>query len=159
MGRSSLAAVVRAMVGARTRFMLTVVNTAWLYPLVDIEAALASTSVSHTYTGDQIVATNTSELSQIAEDIYNATVSGAYPGGYSLRTGLLVEDLGRVLTFQLDNGNTFLLWRLVRLITDQTGMPSAGDAPAGLVGFIPTFVAAGNVVGAQFDPVRVVRIG
>lgn len=48
----------------------------------------------------------------------------------------------------------------MRLITDQSTMPDPrGAAPVGTVGYVPTFVAPGNVVGAQFDPVRVVRTG
>lgn len=77
-----------------------------------------------------------------------------------MRTDLLLEDLGHVLTFQTPDGSVFLLWRLMRLITDQSTMPDPrGAAPVGTVGYVPTFVAPGNVVGAQFDPVRVVRTG
>ena len=137
-----------------SRHLLTVVNTAWLYPITNIIAALGVSQLP-----PQIVAPTTADLSQIAEDIYTSTVTSLPPQGYNLRTGLLLEDLGRTLAFQTPDGSIFLRWSLVRLLTDQTSMAGAGAAPAGTVGFIPTFVAPGNVVGAQYDPVRVVRVG
>lgn len=54
---------VYSQIGVRERYLRTVINTAWMYPTANIEAALATTAVPHTYTGDQIVAATTAALS------------------------------------------------------------------------------------------------
>jgi hypothetical protein len=143
----------------RFPFLRTIVNTAWVYPVSDIEDALATTAQIYTFDGTNIVAADVATLSQINEDIFVKTTSELPPNGYNCGVGTLLYDLGKTLTFQLSTGEIFLVWRLVKNLTNQASLPSGGDIPVGTVGYIPVFVAPGNIIGAQYDPVRVVRIG
>ena len=145
-------------IGPRESYLLTVVNTAWLYPTDNIEAALATTTAPYTRSGNQIVAATIADLEQIANDIYANTVTDPLPQGFSLRPGLLLKDLGKVLTFKTTSGALVAEWRLARLITDQAGTPIPG-APPGTVGYLPIFYSEGNAINRPFDPVRVVRVG
>jgi hypothetical protein len=146
-------------IGPRESYLLTVVNTAWLYPTSNIEAALAATTVPYTRSGNQIVAATIADLNQIAIAIYENTVTVLLPQGFNMRPGLLLKDLGKVLTFKTTSGALVAEWRLARLITDQIGTPGGGAAPPGTVGYLPIFYSEGNVSGMPFDPVRVVRVG
>ena len=146
-------------IGVRESYLLTVVNTAWLYPTSNIEAALAATTVPYTRSGNQIIAATIADLNLIADAIFTNTATELPPQGFNMRTGLLLKDLGKVLTFKTTSGELVAEWRLARLITDQSSMPTPGAAPPGTVGYLPIFYAAGNSTGMPFDPVRVVRVG
>lgn len=148
-----------AQIPPQFRFLRVVIDTAWLYPISNIEAALATTSQAHTFDGTNIVAADPATLEAIYSDIWQNTVSELPSQGFNLGVGSLLQDLGKTIMFKLPDGSIFLVWRLVRSLTDQAALPSGGAAPKGLNGYIPTFVAPGNVVGAGYDPVRVARFG
>ncbi len=146
-------------------FFLTVVDTMYMYPTSNIEATLDVTSYPYTYNGSQIVSPTLTDLLQIAYDIWeNTRVELPAPppppgaGGFNVKVGCLLRDLGKSLSFELTDGSVVATWRLMELITDQIGTPNAGQAPPGTIGYVPVFNAAGNVY-TEFDPVRVVRVG
>jgi hypothetical protein len=148
-----------AQIPSRARYFRVVIDTAWLYPMSNIVAALATTTHAHTFDGTTVVAADAATLEAICSDIWSNTVTALPPQGYNLGVGSLLQDLGKAITFQLPDGSIFLTWRLAQSLTNQASLPSGGATPQGLIGYIPTFVAAGNVVGAGYDPVRVVRFG
>ena len=147
----------------RYQFFLTVVDTMYMYPTSNIEAALAATSFPYTYTGSQIVSPTLGDLLQIAYAIWDNTREelpapppppGA--GGFNVKVGCLLRDLGKSLSFELTDGSVVATWRLMELITDQIGTPGAGQAPPGTIGYVPVFVAG---VTLEFDRVCVARVG
>lgn len=147
------------------QFFRTVVDTVYMYPTSNIEDALAATSFSYTYNGSQIVSPTLVDLLQIAYAIWdNTRVELPAPppppgaGGFNVKVGCLLRDLGKSLSFELPDGSIVATWRLMELITDQIGTPNAGQAPPGIIGYVPVFNAAGNVY-TEFDPVRVARVG
>ncbi len=148
-----------AQIPARTRYLRTVINTAWLYPRANIDAALAATAQPVTYDGGETIVGSVAALTAVAGEIWQNTEAELPTQGFNVGVGSLLEDLGQKLTFCLPSGLVFLEWRRVRLLTDQASLPSGGAAPVGTEGFLPVFVAPGNIVGAEFDPVRVVRTG
>jgi hypothetical protein len=148
-----------AQIPARGRYLRTVIDTAWLYPRSNIDAALAATSQPVTYDGGETIVGSVAALTAVAGEIWANTEAEFPDQGFNIGVGSLLEDLGQKLTFCLPNGLVFLEWRRVRLLTDQTSLPVGGAAPVGTEGFLPVFVAPGNIVGAAFDPVRVVRTG
>jgi hypothetical protein len=121
----------------------------------NIRAALATTTYPHTFDGTNIVSADVASLNGIAEDIFESTVAELPTQGFNLGVGSLLQDMGSVLTFKLTSGLVYLEWRLVKCLT------SVGDGatPVGTVGFLPIFVAPGNIVGQPYDPVRAARTG
>jgi hypothetical protein len=137
----------------------------YMYPTASIETALATTSFPYTYNGSQIVSPTLVDLKQIAYAIWFTTVlelpdplNPTQSGGYNVKVGCLLRDLGKSLSFELTDGTVVATWRLMELITDQIGTPNGGRAEPGTIGYVPVFNAAGNVSN-EFDPVRVVRVG
>jgi hypothetical protein len=144
-------------------FFLTVVDTMYMYPTSNIEAALGITPFPHTYTGDQIISPTLADLNEIAYAIwYNTYLELPDPnpltGGFNVKVGCLLRDLGKVLSFELTGGSIVATWRLMELITDQIGTPNAGQAPPGTIGYVPVFNAGGTTY-SNFDPVHVARVG
>ena len=152
----------------RSKYLRTIINTVWLYPMADIEYALAHTSYKYTFDGVNIVSPDIANLSGVYRDIYNRTSVTQPIGnpGYSLGVGTLLEDLGKEIFFKLPSGETVVQWRLVKQLTPQTPppnniIPTPGDSPAGTVGFTTVFVSIlDNAVAYQlFDTAYVVRVG
>jgi hypothetical protein len=148
-----------AQIPSRTRYLRTIINTAWLYPQANIDATLATTTQAVIYDGGSTITGPVDAIRQFADELFINTVTEVPPQGFNIGVGTLLEDLGKELTFCLPDGSVYLTWRLVLQLTDQGSLPSGGGSPVGTVGFLPVFVAQGNVVGDVIDPVRVVRVG
>lgn len=150
---------------SRSKYMQTIIDTAWLYPISDVTAALATTTYPHTFDGDNIVVPNMAAFIGLYADIFAQTaISQPVPNlGYTLGVGTMLEDLGREIRFILTSGQIIMLWRNVRQLTPQLPyhiIPSPGNSPPDTIGFITTFASYGNVApSADVDVVRVVRIG
>jgi hypothetical protein len=149
----------RGQIPPRLRYLRTVINTAWLYPRSNIDVALSTTTQAVTYDGRSTIVGSVDALRTLAGEIFENTAAELPSQGFNIGVGTLLEDLGQELTFYLPDGCVYLTWRLVRQLTVQGSLPSGGASPAGTVGFLPVFVAQGNIVGDVIDPVRVVRIG
>jgi hypothetical protein len=154
----------------RTNFV-TVIDTIWLYPQVNIEAALATTTYKYTYDGDFITCPDIASIAGIYGDIFNSTViSLAQPigsnFGYSIGVGTLLENLGKELRFRLTNGNVIIVWSLVKQLTPQgpaTVIPVPGDSPNESIGFVTTYLSYGRAslspYAGTFDDVNLVTTG
>ena len=147
---------------------VTVINTTWLYPEVNITAALATTTFRHTYDGDFITCPDIASIAGIYDAIFNSTAASQPVGnpGYSLGVGSLVEDLGKELRFRLTTGQVIIVWRLVRQLTPQlpaTVISVPGDSPNGTIGYITTFLSYGRAAlspnPSTFDDANVVTSG
>ena len=148
---------------------VTVINTTWLYPEVDITRALATTTFKHTYDGDFITCPDIASIAGVYDDIFNSTaVSQPIDNaGYSLGVGTLLEDQGKELRFRLTSGQVIIVWRLVKQLTPQkpaTVISVPGNStPNGTIGYITTFLSYGRAAlspnPSTFDDVNLVKSG
>jgi hypothetical protein len=152
----------------RRENFVTVIDTTWLYPEINITRALATTTSKYTYDGDFITCPDILNIAGVYSAIFDSTAVSQPVGnnGYSLGVGSLVEDLGKELRFRLTNGQVIIVWRLVRQLTPQvpaTVIPSPGNSPNGTIGYLPTFLSYGRAAlspyPGAFDDVNVVRSG
>jgi len=147
---------------------ITVIDTTWLYPEVNVAAALAKTAFKHTYDGDFITCPDIASIAGIYNDIFDSSAVSQPVGntGYSLGVGTLLENLGKELRFRLTNGQVIIVWRLVKQLTPQkpaSVIPSAGNSPNGTIGFITTYLSYGTAALSPyplgFDDINVVTTG
>ena len=152
----------------RINNFVTVLNTAWLYPEVDITAALATTTYKYTYDGSLITCPTMNDLIGVYVDIYNKTTISQPIGnvGYSIGVGTLLEDMGNEIRFCLTGGQVVIVWRLVKQLTPQgasTVIPVPGNSPNNTIGYITTFCSYGSGTNGGYsvglDDVMVVRTG
>jgi hypothetical protein len=147
---------------------VTVIDTTWLYPEVNVAAALATTTYKHTYDGDFITCPDIASIAGIYGDIYNSTAISQpiNNSGYSLGVGTLLENLGKELRFRLTNGNVIVVWTLVKQLTPQgpaTVILVPGDSPNETIGFVTTYLSYGKASLSPYtgilDDVNVVTTG
>ena len=148
---------------------VTVIDTTWLYPEINVTRALATTTFRHTYDGDFITCPDIASIAGIYDAIFNSTaVSQPIDNaGYSLGVGTLVEDQGKELRFRLTSGQVIIVWRLVKQLTPQkpeTVIPNPGNStPNGTIGYITTFISYGRAAlspnPSTFDDVNIVTTG
>ncbi len=155
----------------RTTYV-TVIDTMWLYPEINITRALATTTFKHTYDGDFITCPDIASIAGIYDDIFNSTAvsqpNGTNPG-YSLGVGTLLEDQGKELRFRLTSGQVIIVWRLVKQLTPQTPAPAnvipvpGNSTPNETIGYITTFLSFGRAAlspyPSTFDSVNIVKSG
>jgi hypothetical protein len=152
----------------RRNNFVTVIDTTWLYPEINITRALATTTVSHTYDGDFITCPDIASIAGIYHAIFASTAISQPVGniGYSLGVGTLLEDQGKELRFRLTSGQVIIVWRLVKQLTPQvpaTVIQNPGNSPNETVGYIPTFLSYGRAAlspyPSTFDDVNFVKSG
>ncbi len=150
----------------KSKYFQTVINTTWLYPMTDIQAAFATTSVDYKFDGTNIICNTFADIQQLYEDFVNQTSNSQPVGntGFSLGVGTMLEDFGKDIYFKLSNGMTVIHWRLVKQLTPQapaTVIPTPGNSPNETIGYITIWTSFGNVNPAPsiFDLPFVVRTG
>ena len=151
----------------RTTYV-TVTDTMWLYPEINITRALATTTFKHTYDGDFITCPDIASIAGVYDAIFTSTAVSQPVGndGYSLGVGTLLEDQGKELRFRLTSGQVIIVWRLVKQLTPQTPVyviPNPGDSPNETIGYITTFLSYGRAAlspnPSTFDDVNIVKSG
>jgi hypothetical protein len=154
----------------RTTYV-TVINTTWLYPEINITRALATTTFKHTYDGDFITCPDIASIAGVYSDILASTAISQPVGnvGYSLGVGTLLEDQGKELRFRLTSGQVIIVWRLVKQLTPQTPAPGniipvpGNSTPNETVGYVTTFISYGRAALSPypsiFDEVNLVKSG
>ena len=147
---------------------LTVIDTVWLYPEINITRALATTTFKHTYDGDFITCPDIQNIAAVYSTIFDSTAVSQPVGnnGYSLGVGTLLEDQGKELRFRLTSGQVIIVWRLVKQLTPQSPasvIPNPGNSPNGTIGYVPTFLSYGRAAlspyPGAFDDVNIVKSG
>jgi hypothetical protein len=149
---------------------VTVIDTTWLYPEINITRALATTTYKYTYDGDFITCPDIASIAGVYDAIWNSTAVSQPVGtnpGYSLGVGTLLEDYGKELRFRLTSGQVIIVWRLVKQLTPQepaTVIPVPGNStPNGTIGYITTFISYGRAAlspyPSTFDDVNLVKSG
>jgi hypothetical protein len=151
-----------AQIQNRLRYMITVGNTTWLYPLQYVEQALAATTIPHTWDGVNIVCSTVQRISEIYSEIWGLTAFGAHPTGFNIGVGTVLQDYGREIYFRTEDGTFYIHWRNVKQLTDQTTLPSGGDSPNGTIGFVTVNASYNNdnyPYPAIFEQSLTVRLG
>ena len=144
--------------------MRTIVNTTWLYPIADIETALANTTYEYTFDGTNIVCPDYTNLLGIYGDIFAQTAISQPAGnvGFSIAVGTILEDMGQEIFLKVGN-MTWIHWRNVRQLTPQTlaYFPQPGSSPPDTIGYTTVFTSFGsnNPAPFVFDLPYVVRLG
>lgn len=158
--------------GIRSQFLKTIAlssfNTAWLYPLSDIETALSLTQIPHTFDGVHLVCPTLVDLNNIYGEIFFKT-SLSQPTdntGFTLGVGTILRDLGKSIFLSVgDAASRVIEWRLVQQLTPQEPqriIPSPGNSPPGTVGFITVWSSFGYTRIADYDSFdfpNIVRFG
>ena len=136
---------VTSQIPADQKYIQTIVDTMWLYPPAIVEAALASTSITHTYDGVFITCPDIATLTNLYDYIWQQTqIVSELPQGYNLGVGTILENFGKKLYFQVPSGNTVIEWTLVKQLAPQPPPPLGGNSPDGTVGYIITY----NYIGS-----------
>jgi hypothetical protein len=152
----------------RTTYV-TVIDTTWLYPEINVTRALATTTYKYTYDGDFITCPDIASIAGVYEAIWNSTAVSQpiNNAGYSLGVGTLLEDQGKELRFRLTSGQVIIVWRLVKQLTPQqpaTVIPVPGNStPNETIGYITTFISYGRAAlspyPGTFDDANLVKSG
>jgi len=149
---------------SRIKYLRTIINTVWLYPIADINAALATTNYQYTFDGTNLVCPDYANLRGIYFDIFSKTAlsnPGSNPG-YTLGTGTMLEDMGQEIFLKVGL-QTWIHWRNVRQLTPQlvTNIPNPGDSPPDTIGYTVVWASYGqnNPDPNIFDQAYVARLG
>ena len=145
------------------------IDTAWIYPIADVEAALVTTTTPYTRVGNIITAADISGCIAIAEAIFQQTAVTQPNGnvGYALGEVTFLTDRGKNLYLKLPSGETVIQYRLFKQATPQQNPPipsPAIDTPNETIGYGIIFNALGITAGTpgylyDIDPVRFARLG
>jgi hypothetical protein len=154
----------------RTTYV-TVIDTVWLYPEINITRALATTTYQYTYDGDFITCPDIVNIAGVYDAIFTSTAI-SQPidnSGYTVGVGTLLEDQGKELRFRLTSGQVIVVWRLVKQLTPQTPAPGniipvpGNSTPNETIGYITTFLSYGRAAlspnPSTFDDVNIVKSG
>jgi hypothetical protein len=152
---------------ANLGYYITIGNTTYIYPMADIERALASTSVPHTFNGEDIVVPTIQGMNQLLYEIWYQTALSQPIGnqGYSIGVQSALQDFGKNIFFRFPNGELYVQYRLVKLLTPQTQppdnvIPTPGNAPVDTAGFVVIWAAyMQSRPNPDLDIVTVARTG
>jgi hypothetical protein len=88
---------------SRSNRAITVIDTAYLYPQVDIDAALAITTFSYKRVGNRVICPTIDDIVGIGYDIYAQTATKQPLGnqGYALGRGTFLNVFGDTFSFCL----------------------------------------------------------
>jgi hypothetical protein len=146
----------------KSNTLRTAVDTAYMFPMVDIQDCLNRSSANVTYNSTNIICNTFNDWSLFIYQLWELTTikipdpdPNILGGGYTLGDGTLLEDMNKELFFLLPSGSILGRFRLVRQLTPQSSLPSPGLSPNGTIGYLPTFIA--KYTGG-FDPVRLIRV-
>ena len=150
---------------------ITVTDTAYLYPMVNIEAALADTELTITRRGGYFTFESLVDIDTFWYEMWEKTSfsNPANNPGYSLGVGTRLTGSVNTIYFMLESGQTIAILQEVTQTTNQASLPQGvgGDSPQGTVGYIPVWVdingdgvpgTVSEVNTGNIDPLRVVKV-
>jgi hypothetical protein len=117
---------------------ISILNTIWLYPQVDLQWTLDNTEISYTQSGSSIYFDNVDDLVAFYVEVYTRTADTQSSGnqGYSLGVGTRTIAYGdQKLYMKLNSGETVVVWTLMTQITNQSDLSPGGNSPDGTVGW------------------------
>lgn len=148
-----------------------VTNTAYIYPIINIEEAAATTTVPFTRDGNRFIFATVQDVDTFYGDVWSKTAISQPVGnqGYSMGVGTRLAGSFSEIRLELQNGTLIILWQEMTQLTDQTeNLPQwIGNSPKGTVGYgavysdpngdgIPTTI--NDVNAGNIDPLRFVKI-
>jgi len=150
---SSSAAGAGSAGGLNLKKWISYINTIWLYPMVDIQSTINSTSIVFTQSGSDYIFSTLQDLADFYDEVFSATAISQPIGnvGYSLGVGTVCESLRDQIFLKLSNGHVVVKWQLMKQITNQSDLPAGGDSPVGTIGYGLTY-CDWNLNGVQDDP-------
>ena len=150
---SSSSAAASSAGGFNLKKWISYINTIWLYPMVDIQSTINSTSIVFTQSGSDYIFSTLQDLADFYDEVYSATAISQPIGnvGYSLGVGTVCESLRDQIFLKLSNGHIVVKWQLMKQITNQSDLPSGGDSPIGTIGYGLTY-CDWNLDNVQDDP-------
>jgi hypothetical protein len=150
---------------------ITVTDTAYLYPMVNIEAALADTELTITRRGGYFTFESLVDIDTFWYEMWEKTSfsNPANNPGYSLGVGTRLTGSVNTIYFMLESGQPIAILQEVTQTTDQDSLPQGvgGDSPQGTVGYIPVWVdfngdgvpgTVTDLVSGNTDPLRIVKV-
>jgi hypothetical protein len=150
---------------------ITVTDTAYLYPMVNIEEALADTQLTIGRRNIYFTFESLADIDTFWYQMWEKTSfdNPANNPGYSLGVGTRLTGSNNVIYFVLKSGQTIAILQEVTQTTNQASLPQGvgGDSPQGTVGYIPVWVDfdANGVPGTvtdpasgNLDPLRIVKV-
>ena len=131
--------------GTPTIEFISIVDTIWLYPQVDLDyvtgiapgLSISFTKSENTYTFETFL-----DLTNFYDQLFISTEVNQPIGnvGYSLGVGTITRSRrNKKLYFRLESGITVVEFHLMTQITDQSDLPSGGDSPNGTIGWGLTY--------------------
>jgi hypothetical protein len=122
---------------------ITIVDTIWIYPQIDVDLAFQEFSLTQT-----VVKNNNNYEFETIEDLisfyeltYNKTTLSQPIGnvGYSLGVGTILQSRKSEINL-VTNGITVVKWLLLEQLTNQSELNSGGDSPDGTIGYGAVYV-------------------
>lgn len=112
-------------------------DTAWLYPIIDIEYVLENTEINFVKEGNALIFNTLEDLIDFYDEVFVKTAESQPVGnvGYSLGVGTLLLENRKSIILKLSTGETVVHWRLFEQLTNQEDVNSPGDSPDGTIGY------------------------
>ena len=136
----------------------TATNTAYLYPISDLEYAIEHTSVVFTREGNRFIFANLSDLDEFYYEVWARTAVTQPVGnlGYTMGVGTKCSGSVNEIYLDLANGTRIITWQLMTQLTPQSANAPEwiGNSPQGTVGYgaIYSDVDGDGVPGLITDP-------
>lgn len=147
----------------------SVINTAWVYPIIDVEYVLATTALPFTRVGNVITCPDVSGCIALGNAFFSRTTVKQPDGnpGYALGVRTFLTDQGKDLFLKVPPGETVMQYRLLKQVSPQEDPPvtsPAPDTPNDTIGYGMVFTSFGTNAGTAgelfyIDPIRYVRVG
>jgi hypothetical protein len=166
--RQLSSAVVAAPGGTTPPLWLTVTDTAYLYPIQDINTAAAATEIEFTRIDNRFIFNTLADLDTFYYEVWQQTALSQPTGntGYTMGVGTGLTGSFDELFLDLANGTRIVVWQLMTMTTSQSAVLVGGNAPDGTVGYgsVYTDLNADGTPGTiqettsgNIDPLRFVR--
>ena len=148
---------------------ITVTDTAYLYPIQDIETVVAATGIEFERTGNRFVFQSLEDLVSFYYAVYQQTALSQPDGntGYTMGVGTRLTGSSDEIYLDLANGVRVIVWQLMTMVTPQWELEVGGSAPDGAHGYGAVYcdLDADGVPGTidepgneYIDPLRFVRV-
>lgn len=123
--------------GAGSQKYITIIDTAWIYPIADLEYTIINTSVPFTREGKDFIFSDISDAINFYNDLYLRTEVTQPVGnaGYSLGVGTILQGTNDRIALRLATGQKVVEWVLMTQISKQSELPVGGNSPDGTVGY------------------------
>lgn len=134
----------------------TILDTTWIYPIVDLDKVLLDGSLYVSKIGNTIRFNDIDQLYEFYSLVFQETSNSQPIGnvGYSLGVGTQLKDLQNTIIMELINGVKIIEWQLVKQLTSQLDLPVGGDSPDNTEGYVVTYCDWDN--NGEQDPLDLI---